>query len=360
MTNPAATPNAVTFLGFFLAGLVVNLTPCVYPMLTVTASLFKPKQAQGETLRHSFLKALAYFFGIAVMYSALGYFAASTGKVFGSALQNSWVLGGVSLMMFVLALSMFGLFELRVPSELLSRLGGLRKANYAGLFASGMFVGVFAAPCIGPPVLALLAAVADNGNPQFGLAAFFTFSCGLGLPYLLLGTFSGLVTHLPKAGNWLIWIERIFGVVLLGFSIFYLALALHLNLPSGSSASVWKPYSEQAVSQSIAAHKPVIIDYFAEWCIGCQELDHQVFPNPAIAAKLKQITALRIDATNIDNPDIQQLIDKYSVIGLPTVIFLDDKGEEIKNARVEGAGKIKEFLKSFALLAEANKFKFKE
>ncbi len=344
----STSPDFLTFLGFFFAGLAVNLTPCVYPMLTVTASLFKAKPGESHALRHSFAKALAYFLGIAVTYSALGYFAAATGKIFGAVLQNSWVLGAVALMMFVLSLSMFGLFQIRVPSELLSRLGGLRKANYAGLFASGMFVGVFAAPCIGPPVLALLAAVADNGNPQFGLSAFFVFSLGLGLPYLLLGTFSGFASKLPKAGNWLIWVERIFGVVLLGFSIFYLTLALHLQVPGPKSDLVWKPYS---IEQVQAAHgTPVVIDFFAEWCIGCHELDQIGFSNPDIIKEFSKLRTLRIDATNMDDPQVQEWIDQYKIIGLPTVVFLDSNGQEIKKARVEGSGPVKQFKKSFESL----------
>ncbi len=339
------------FLGFFIAGLAVNLTPCVYPMLTVTASLFKPKKDTHETLQHSFLKALAYFLGIALMYSSLGYFTASTGKIFGSVLQNSWVLSGVALMMFLLALSMFGHFELRVSSELLSRLSGLRRANYLGLFASGVLVGVFAAPCIGPPVLGLLAAVADNGNPQFGLTAFFIFSCGLGLPYLLLGTFSGLVTKLPKAGNWLKWVERTFGVILLGFAAFYLSLALHLHIPSAKASGIlWQVYSIENVKVSVAQHKPIIIDYYADWCISCHEIERTVFSNPQIIDELKQVTTLRVDATNMDDPKVNDMIEQYHVIGLPTIIFLDSSGQEIKEARVEGERSKKEFAKSIFLL----------
>ena len=343
--------HGLQFLGFFFAGLAVNLTPCVYPMLTVTASLFKPKD--GEMLGHSFAKAVSYFLGIVLMYSALGYFAASTGKVFGSVLQNSWVLGGVAILMFTLALSMFGVFQLTIPSELLSRLGGLRKANYAGLFASGMLVGIFAAPCIGPPVVALLAAVANNGSPAFGLSAFFVFSCGLGAPYLLLGTFSGLVKKLPKAGQWLIIVERLFGIVLLGFGIFYLALALHWQLPGApKSTVVWTPYSVQAVERSVAEHKSVVIDFFAEWCISCHELDRDVFSDPKIAAQLKELTTLRVDATDQDDPAVQEVITRYDLIGFPTVIFLDDMGREIEDTRVTGLTAAKEFSKSLTRLKQ--------
>jgi len=364
--------SILLFIGFFFAGLAVNLTPCVYPMLTVTASLFKSRQSQNETLKSSFLKALTYFFGIAVMYSALGYFAAATGKILGGVLQNTWVLLGVSVMMFVLALSMFGLFQLSIPAQLLNRLGGLRKASYLGLFISGMLVGVFAAPCIGPPVIALLAAVAANGNPLFGLSAFFVFSLGLGLPYLLLGTFSGLIAKLPKAGNWLIWVERIFGVILLGFSFFYLQLALRSDLvrwawPVRASAnfaleqskSVWQPYSDQKLAAAIAQNKPVVIDFYADWCISCHELDHFVLSTPTVASRLSQLTALRVDATNMDDPLVQAMIDRYGLIGLPTVIFLDTHGHEIEKARVQGVVSLSEFLKSLDILAEVSHITYK-
>jgi len=339
--------DALTFVGFFFAGLVVNLTPCVYPMMTVTVSLFKPRH--GQTMRHSFSKALAFVLGMAVMYSTLGYFAASTGKLFGSILQSSWVLGSAGLVIIMLGLSMLGLFKIYVPEKFLSGLGKWKRAGYLGLFASGMFVGIFACPCVGPPVLALLAAVANNGDPRFGFSAFFVFSMGLGLPYLILGTFSGLLTKLPKAGKWLHWVERIFGVVLLGLGTFYLALALHVQLP-GRSALPWQPYKIESVQASVAGHKPTVIDFYADWCLGCHELEKHVFSDPRIAAGFSKFTILRVDATNMDDPKVSQVIDRYGVLGLPTVIFLDSQGHEIKEARIEGDLPVERFLKSIALL----------
>ncbi|MBL8013475.1 MAG: sulfite exporter TauE/SafE family protein, partial [Candidatus Omnitrophica bacterium] len=266
----------IEFTGFYLAGLAVNLTPCVYPMLTVTTALFKPKSE--ETVRHSFFKAFLYVAGIVVTYSTLGYVAASSGKLFGSALQNSWVLGLVALLMFALGLSMLGVFQWSVPGRVLNSLNKYRKLGYLGFFFSGMLVGVFAAPCIGPPVLALLAAVANNGDPQFGFLAFLIFSIGMGTPYLILGTFSSLITKLPKAGSWLIWVEKIFGVILIGFAIFYLSLALHWGVSNKSSNSaLWRPYTQASLQQATSEKQPVIVDFFAEWCFGCHELDQNVF-----------------------------------------------------------------------------------
>lgn len=345
-----AESHLLNFVGFFFAGLAVNLTPCVYPMLTVTASLFKPKPGTHETIKHSFTKAVVYILGIALMYSSLGYFAASTGKIFGAALQNSWVLGGVALMMFTLALSMFGVFKLNAPHWVLNFLGGFRKANYLGFFISGMFVGVFAAPCIGPPVIALLAAVADNGDPAYGFLAFFIFSLGMGVPYLILGTFSGMASKLPKAGGWLVWVGRFFGVVLLGFALFYLSLALNLHVPQKANQSaIFEPYSDQRLNEAIKAHQPVLIDFFAQWCAGCHELDRAVFANPSIQAAIAKGVALRVDATNIDEASVSAMIDKYAVIGLPTVVFLDRQGQEIKKARVEGSESVKDFKRSLEL-----------
>jgi len=219
------------FLTFFLAGLAVNLTPCVYPMMTVTVSLFKP---QGDSphsgtvpVSASFGRALVYVLGMAVMYSSLGVFAAMTGALFGGILQNKWIVLTVAVLMLGLALSMFGAFQLSIPSGLLQKLERLRRVKFFGLFFSGMFVGVFAAPCIGPPVLALLTSVADRGNMTFGFFSFFIFSLGLGLPYLILGTFSGLLKKIPKAGSWLVWVEHVFGVILLGFSLYYFAIAFN-------------------------------------------------------------------------------------------------------------------------------------
>jgi thiol:disulfide interchange protein DsbD len=346
------------FIGFFLAGLAVNLTPCVYPMLTVTSALFKPKE--GEKVKHSFIKALIYVSGISLMYSSLGYVAASTGKIFGAALQNSWVLGTVAVMMFALGLSMLGLFQFAVPGQLLTKLNKFRKLNYIGLFFSGMLVGIFAAPCIGPPVLALLAAVANNGDPKFGFLAFLVFSLGMGLPYLLLGTFSSLITKLPKAGGWLIWVEKIFGVILLGFGIFYLALAMHWHLPQGEQKNIWQPYNQQKLEQAVKEHQPVVIDFFAEWCFGCHELDQNVFSKPEVQAKLAQVTALRVDATNMDDPLIQEVLDQYSLIGLPTIVFLDRSGQEIKEFRIEGSGSLDEFNASMQGWAEQVNIIFKE
>lgn len=389
------------FLGFFLAGLAVNLTPCVYPMITVTVSLFKRKDTETEKVSNSFIKALFYVLGMAVMYSSLGLFAAMTGALFGGILQNRWVLSGVALLMFALALSMFGLYQIRLPSALLQRLGGQRKVNYFGLFISGILVGLFAAPCIGPPVIVLLTMVADRGDPLFGFFSFFIFSLGLGTPYLILGTFSGLLQKLPKAGSWLVWIEHVFGVILLGFALFYFVIAfwpdfikwvlpltvtlggiylgfiersgreqlLFVRLKWGigfvcffigvllfSSTSrtyqdrlIWEPFTFDKLAIAQQQQKPVVIDFYADWCIACHELENFVFNHPSVAQELSKFVRLRIDATNLESSEVQANLERFAVPGLPIIVFIDARGQEVEEARITGYVPPADFLKSVQL-----------
>ena len=388
------TDYGVLFIGFFLAGLALNLTPCVYPMLSVTVSLFRPRE--HETVSHSFAKALAYVSGIVLMYSSLGLFVAMTGSLFGGVLQNRWVLGAIALLFFALALSMFGAYQIRVPNWLLQRAGGSRRIGYGGLFLSGIFVGVFAAPCIGPPIIALLTTVGERGDAVFGFFAFFTLSLGLGAPYLVLGTFSGLIKKLPKSGDWLIWVERSFGVVLFGLSLFYLSLAVnpdwiskvvpfsfiaggiylgflegrerkHLPWFSRLKAVLgiiavliggsmlfstprisleWEPYTPERFAAALEEDKPVVIDFYADWCLSCHELEQFVFSNPEVSAILENFTRIRVDATDIEDPVSGAIMQEYGVYGLPTVVLLNPGGEEERNARVIGYVSAEEFLTS--------------
>ncbi|MBI5149926.1 MAG: thioredoxin family protein [Candidatus Omnitrophica bacterium] len=390
------------FLTFFITGLAVNLTPCVYPMLIVTVSLFKPPEGQQHSrLLSSFGKALIYVLGMAVMYSSLGVFAAMTGALFGGILQNKLVVITVAVLMFGLALSMFGVFQLRIPSGLLQKLERLRKIKFFGLFLSGMFVGVFAASCIGPPVLALLTSVADRGDLLFGFMSFFIFSLGLGFPYLILGTFSGLLKKIPKAGSWLMWVEHAFGVILLGFSLYYFVIAVNsefvkwvpavtlilgglylgffersgnekplfvrLKWVAGSASLIfgisiiasiltpkaslaWEAYTSDKVVLAATKKQPVVIDFYADWCITCHELENFVFTNPAVIKELKKFVRLRVDATDMMAPAVQEAVEQYRVFGLPMIVFLDENGQEAEDARVAGYLPPAEFLKSLGLV----------
>ena len=217
------TNSPFIFVSVFFLGLGLNLTPCIYPMLSITISLFRG--SEHEPRGRAVVKALAYVLGMVTMYSVLGLMAAMTGSFFGEWLQNFWVQLTTGILVVGLAFSMLGLYQFRLPSWLMPSYQGAAKGALLSFFVSGLLVGIVAAPCMGPTVLALLTFVSVQQDMVFGFSLFFVMALGLGFPYLVLGTYSGLLSKLPKSGAWLVWFERLMGVVLLTFGIFYIAIA---------------------------------------------------------------------------------------------------------------------------------------
>ncbi|MBI4388516.1 MAG: thioredoxin family protein [Candidatus Omnitrophica bacterium] len=385
--------GTITLIGVFLAGLGLNLTPCVYPMLTVTVSLFGGSKSAVQNPARAFLKASIYVLGIATMYSVLGVVAAFTGEFFGTLLQSKWVLIGIAFLLFALALSMFGVYTFQLPGWLIQKAGSEQRASLFGIYLSGLFVGVFAAPCIGPPVIALLTFVGTKGDPTFAFWMFFVMSLGLGTPYLILGTFSGLLKKLPRSGAWLVWMEHLFGVVLLALTLFYLMIALApmllswlpvITLLSGgiylgfleksgvASKSfsrfkktvgvlaiavailfpmlqpkeklVWGEYTPQALELAQKEGKPVILDFYADWCIPCHEIEQFTYSNPEVIHALDGFTRLKVDLTELDAKGPAKLVEQFKVVGVPTILFLDPQGEEVEEARITGFVVPEEFL----------------
>jgi len=387
------------WLALFLGGLLLNLTPCVFPMLGVTVSIFGARAK--EPLPKVFATAVLYVLGICVTYTVLGVVAALTGGLFGSALQSVWVnivLGGL---MLVLSLSMFGLYEMQPPNWVMDKLGGAQATNFAGAFLSGLGVGVIAAPCVGPFVVAVLALVAQKGSVAFGVQTMFTLSLGLGFPYLFLATFSNLLQALPRSGDWMVWVKHGFGVIMASIGLYYLfigfapdqapwvlpvalavgglwlgfldhssgkagafkrftqivgALALFAGVALGTQMGIalsrtltWKPYSAQAVAASVAAGRPVMMDFAADWCVPCHELELNTFTDPEVVSFAKRFDRYHVDLTDYDAPASDSARRQYGITGVPTVVFLDANGSEILPARVEGFLPPRPFLEQMRL-----------
>jgi thiol:disulfide interchange protein DsbD len=376
--------SLATFVTLFLIGLALNLTPCVYPMLGVTVSIFG---GRGKTPPlQAFGTALVYVMGIALMYSVLGLAAALSGGLFGAALQSPIVLVGIGVLLIALSLSMFGLYEIQLPPALTMKLGGQTATGIAGVFASGLLVGVFAAPCIGPPIVALLAIVGAKGDPVFGFTSFFILSMGLGAPYLVLGTFSNLLSSLPKSGEWMVWVKKVFGVVLFAIGAFYALLAfapkysfwvapvalliggLYLGFFEKSKgrgaafgwvkragglaaivagafmmAAVWPSnsvafhaYDAKQLRSALDSGRPVLMDFSADWCVPCHELERFTFTDRRVIDAAAGFERFKVDLTRYDSPESERLRREYGITGVPTIVFLTPRGEEVLDARVEG------------------------
>ena len=364
----------LVLLILFAGGLALNLTPCVYPVIPLTVSFFGG-QAHGKDRRVFGLAAL-YVLGMATMYSALGVAAALSGKLFGSALQSPWVVGAIALVLVLLALSMFGLYDIRMPSSWMQKTGA--RSGAAGAYAMGLLVGVVAAPCVGPFVLGLLAFVAARQSAPLGFLFFFVLSLGLGLPYLFLAAFSGSIARLPRAGVWMEGIKKIFGWVLLAMAAYFLrpvfpapvgpwllpavlivgaAVLLAgraLRLPARAAAAVvfvaaalffvprsapasgqpeWRPYAASALE---TAGRPAIVDFAAGWCVPCRELDEKTFSDPRVREALSRRALFKADLTQARSPDTIALSQRYEILGVPTIVFLDGDGKERRELRLVG------------------------
>jgi len=369
----------------FVGGLLVSLTPCVYPMIAITVSVFGARTAKSRA--HAAALSSVFVLGIAVMFTALGLGAALSGALFGSALSNRWVVCFVALVFFALSASMFGAFELALPAGLNSRLAGAGGIGFPGAFVLGLVSAIVAAPCTGPVLGGILIWIAASHRLVLGTGVMFTFALGLGVPFFLVGTFA---VSLPKSGAWMLGVKWLFGVVLAVVALYFLRTAVPplqnvgraaARLPSlavamlaagavlavlhvrserrGGRIEHSKPFKLASIPFAIAGafalvawsqqpraelhwlaseaegrklaqaeRRPVIVDFGAEWCGACNELKAYTFSDPAVRSEGSRFVAINVDATNDDDPQTNQVKDRYGVVGLPTVVLLDSRGNE--------------------------------
>lgn len=373
----------IGLLVVLLGGLALNLTPCVYPLIGVTIAYFGNESGAP---RKVIVLACLYVLGIALMFSGVGVAVALSGGLFGAALQNPIVLALIATMLLTLAASSFGLFALQPPQWVMQR-AGIARPGYFGALVMGLGMGVVAAPCIGPIVLGLLLMVQRSQSALFGFVLFFTLAVGLGLPYIGLAMAAGNIRRLPRSGEWLAWIEQLFGFVLVGLAIYFLdplipnrvatrmlpyyavaagiflgfispagrnwrpflviryaigtlsiiaLIAMLVNSRRSVPQLVFEPFSPTLVETARSAGKPVVIDFAADWCVPCREMERTTFVDPEVVREAAGFVRLRANLT-AENATNDALIKQFGVEGVPTTVFINGRGA-IRKRRVGYVG----------------------
>jgi thiol:disulfide interchange protein DsbD len=291
-------PLALQLLLIFIGGLLLNLTPCVFPMIPVTVGYFGG-QSEGRAGK-TFILACFYVLGLAIVYSALGVVAALTGSLFGSTLQSPWLLAAMAIIFLILGASMFGLFVINPPSFILQQ--NSAKKGILGALVMGALLGIVAAPCVGPVVAALLVYVGAKANVALGFLLFFVLSLGLGLPYLVLGTLSGSIKSLPRSGAWMEKLKKVFAVLLVFAALYYGYLAYNGFCPKTAApmgSEHWSAATLTAIQQAKENGQPVVLDFRADWCLPCLKMEKEIFSQPKVlsAASQDKVQLLRVDLT---------------------------------------------------------------
>jgi len=401
--------TAVILATFFGFGLLLTFTPCVFPMIPILSGIIV---GHGHAISkgRAFGLSSLYVLGMALTYAAAGVAAGLSGTLLSAALQNPWVLGAFALVFVVLALSMFGFYELQLPTALQSRLSD--NANHqkggspGGVIAMGALSALIVGPCVAAPLAGALLYIAQTGNAVLGGAALFTMALGMGAPLILVGVLAR--SALPKPGPWMEGVKRAFGVMLLGVAIWLLtpvlpsivpmlawagllvfsAIYLHALDPLPTHASGWQRFWKgfgviallagaalfigalagsrdplqplailraQAASAPAAAEtkfqrvasveeleqilktatRPVMLDFYADWCISCKEMERFTFADPAVARRLEGFHLIQADVTANSDAD-KALLKRFKLFGPPGIIFFDAGGAERKNLRVVG------------------------
>ena len=420
---------------FFIAGLLLSLTPCVLPMLPIVSSIIvgqaggggsgmalagssatgaAPGPNGGLSRRRGFALAASYSFGMAVVYTAFGVAAGLAGEGLAAALQNPWVLGAFALGLVALSLSMFGLYELQLPSSLAGRFTTaaqkLPAGRVAGVCAMGGVSALIVSPCVAAPLAGALLYLSQTRDVWLGGTALFSLAAGMSVPLLLVGASAGAL--LPRAGAWMVEVKAAFGVLLLGVALWTvqpilpgpLALALWGLLALAAAAMLVQRARSAAAApaaapsrlgwrQAIAAllglagvlqvvgaasgatdplqplarfssrsdidappgmprfqrvrsvadldaavksaGRPVMLDFYADWCVSCKEMERFTFTDPAVQKKLAGALLLKADVT-ANNADDRELLKRFNLFGPPGTIFFDAAGREVRDARLIG------------------------
>ena len=401
--------------GFFLLGLGLAFTPCVLPMLPLLSAIVIG-QNQRPNMWRAFALSFVYVQGMALTYTLLGLIVAAIGLPFQVALQHPYVMIGLSIIFVLLALSMFGVFTLQLPSSLqtkLSLLSQQQKAGaFGGVFLMGMIAGLVASPCTSAPLSGALLYVAQSGDLFTGAITLYLLALGMGVPLILITLFGNKI--LPKSGMWMETVKKLFGFVMLALPVFLISRILpdewtpRLWAMLGTAFFIWfafqmpkngtgwvfrilflvaamisvkplqtwvwgetqapsavenkavshvefkKVKSEAELQQALSENNKslVMLDLYADWCVACKEFEKETFSDPSVQKAFGDMLLLQVDMTK-NSEENRALMTKYKVLGLPTILFFNRDGKEIEGSRVNGFMPPVEFLQWIEKISKA-------
>jgi thiol:disulfide interchange protein DsbD len=399
--------------GFFAAGLLLSLTPCVLPMIPILSSIIVGSQSQQikPSKLHAFGLSVAYVLGMALSYTLAGVAAGLSGNLFSQSLQNAWVLGASALIFILLAFSMFGFYELKLPQsfedKMLNTSNKLKGGHFFGVFIMGALSALIVSPCVAAPLAGALIYIGQTHNVFLGGVGLFALAIGMGVPLLLIGASAGSL--LPKTGDWMNAVRNFFGVLMLGMAIWLISSVVPVNIQLGlwavllivtavyhsaldslpahatnlaklgkgvavillifgvalfigalsgaksalsplsnftiSSASQSKNLSQlnftrvtsiAELEQKLATtNQPVMLDFYADWCVACKELEQLTFSDPKVQQQLKNTTLLQVDVTANSDED-KALLKRFGLFGPPGIVFFNGNGKEMTTLKTVG------------------------
>jgi thiol:disulfide interchange protein DsbD len=333
-----------SFLGF---GLLLAFTPCMLPMIPILSGIIAGEGGSVNKKR-AFALSSSYVLGMAVAYAAAGVAAAYSGSLIAASLQNAWVLGAFALVFVLLALSMFGVYELQLPGFLRQplsaahhRLQGGKLASVAGM---GVLSAIIVSPCVAAPLAGALLYISQTRDIALGGSALFAMALGMGLPLLAIGVSGGAL--LPRAGRWMKLVKQLFGVLLLAVAA-WIVSPLFLD-GKGETKFVRVDGVAQLDAKLAAPGKLVMLDFYADWCVSCKEMEAFTFSDARVKAKFDRMLLLQADVT-ANSAEHKALLKRFALFGPPGIIFFDAQGRELRGLRVVGYQNAERFLKTLQL-----------
>ncbi|MCW5584073.1 MAG: protein-disulfide reductase DsbD, partial [Gammaproteobacteria bacterium] len=337
----------VMLLIFAGLGLLLAFTPCVLPMIPILTSIIVGHK-QPVSTKKAFLLSSTYVLGASITYAMVGIVAALMGNSLQAWLQQPWIIAMVSILFVILSLSLFGLYDLRLPRYWQNHITAISRkqegGTYIGVFIMGIVSTLIVSPCVTAPLVGVLMYIAQSGNVVLGAGALFVMSVGMGMPLIAIGVSTG--KWMPRRGPWMNAVQKTFGVLMLCMAAWLFSRVV--SFPESTAASSFVVvHNEKDLHQQLinaqALRKPVLLDFYADWCESCVSMDKKVFNEPSVRHVLNQFVLLRADLS-ANNADDAALLKTYNVIAPPTVLFFNHQGQEVNSHRIVGELSAQEFM----------------